>query len=352
MAQFKQIVDVWYPIVQAPMVGVSTPALAAAVSNAGALGSIGVGSSTAEQARSLIRQTRELTDRPFNVNLFCHQPALADSDRELRWLDYLGPYFSELGVLAPQRLELPYTSFCEQPETLAMLLEEKPAVVSLHFGLPPAEWIEQLKQAGIRLIATATNIDEAVTIEKAGLHGIVAQGREAGGHSGVFDPSAGDPELGTLPLVQLILDRCKLPVIAAGGIMDGRGIRAVQDLGACGVQMGTAFILCPESAADDRYRRILIRGEGLDTRITSVISGRPARGIVDRWWREVDSGDHPPCPDYPIAYSAGKALKRAGGDSGQFGFDAYWAGQGVSLARQMPAGELVQQLVEEMYSPD
>ncbi len=352
MAQFKQIVDVWYPIIQAPMVGVSTPALAAAVSNAGALGSIGLGASNAGQARALIQQTREMTDRPFNVNLFCHQPAVADPAREVQWLDYLGHYFTELGVLAPQQLESPYPSFSEQPEMLAMLLEEKPAVVSLHFGLPSGDWIEQMKAAGIRLIATATNVDEAVAIERAGLHAIIAQGREAGGHSGIFDPASDDPELGTGPLVQLILERCKLPVIAAGGIMDGRGIRAAQDLGACGVQMGTAFILCPESAADDRYRRLLIRREGLETRITHVISGRPARGIVDRWWRDVDSPDQPPCPAYPIAYSAGKALKRAGADSGQFGFDAYWAGQGAALAREMPAGELVRQLVEELYSPD
>lgn len=336
------------PVIQAPMVGVSTPELAAAVSDAGGLGSIGIGASSVDAARAMIESTYQLTSKPFNVNVFCHQPAQADAEREANWLAHLRPFFDEFDAEAPATLELPYPSFVENRAMLEMLLETQPAVVSFHFGLPDQDWIEQLKASGITLLATATNLAEAYRIQDAGLAGIVAQGREAGGHSGVFEPERGDPDVGTLPLVRLIAAQCKLPVIAAGGIMDGRGIRAARQLGAVGVQMGTAFILCPESAADSEYRALFKRGPDVKTRITSVISGRPARGFVDRWWREVDSDQEPELPDYPVAYVAGKALKAAARKAGQHTFDACWAGQGAALARELPAGELVRRLGDEL----
>ncbi|WP_148864816.1 NAD(P)H-dependent flavin oxidoreductase [Marinobacter fonticola] len=337
-----------YPIIQAPMVGVSTPELAAAVSNAGGLGSIGVGGSTVDAARKAIEHTHQLTAKPFNVNVFCHRPAQADNEREADWLSYLQPFFDEFGGEAPASLKAPYPSFVESRPMLDLLLETRPAMVSFHFGLPDQAWIDELKASGITLVATATNLAEAYRIQDAGLAGIVAQGREAGGHSGVFEPGRDDPDLGTLPLVRLIAAQCELPVIAAGGIMDGRGIWAARQLGAIGVQMGTAFVLCPESSADTEYRALFKRRPHLETRMTSVISGRPARGFVNRWWQDVDSDQAADLPDYPAAYVAGKALKAAARNAGQQAFDVCWAGQGAALARELPAAELMRRLVEEL----
>ncbi|TBW59604.1 nitronate monooxygenase [Marinobacter halodurans] len=342
-------VRISHPIVQAPMAGVSTPALAAAVSNAGGLGSIGIGASSVDAARRMIEETHRQTSRPFNVNVFCHKPGQPDAERESAWLEYLMPLFEEVGAEPPISLASPYPSFVENEAMFEMLLEAQPAVVSFHFGLPRQDWIDALRASGITLMATATCLDEAFQIQKAGLHGIVAQGREAGGHSGVFDPATGGPELGTLPLVRLFSNYCRLPVLAAGGIMDGSGIRAALDLGAVGAQMGTAFILSPESSADEAYRARFRDGAAIETRLTPVISGRPARGFVDRWFEDVDSAAAIGImPDYPIAYVAGKALKAAARQAGQHDFDACWAGQGAPLARSLPAGDLVQRLMEEL----
>lgn len=337
-----------HPIIQAPMAGVSTPELAAAVSNAGGLGSIAIGAGTVDAARTMIEATSRLTVRPFNVNVFCHEPAVSDPEREANWLATLKPYFEEFGAHPPEALAAPYPSFVENPAMKALLLEMQPAIVSFHFGLPPKSWIDALKASGITLLATATNLAEAYRIQDAGLHGIVAQGREAGGHSGTFYPSASEPDNGTFALVRLLTAHCRLPVIAAGGIMDGRGIRAARDLGAIGVQMGTAFVLAPESSADAAYRRRFQDGAAIQTELTEVISGRWARGFSDRWYEDVDAPGRVPVPDYPIAYAAGKALKAAARKAGRHGFDACWAGQGAALARELPAGELVRRLVEEM----
>ena len=346
MSHWWRSLGVTHPIIQAPMAGTSTPALAAAVSNAGGLGSIAVGASTVEQARAAIAKTRALTARPFNVNLFCHRPATADPQREAAWLAHLQPWFAEFGAQPPTALREIYTSFVADEAMLALLVAERPAVVSFHFGLPPPAFIAALKQAGIVLLATATSVDEARAIEDAGIDAIVAQGIEAGGHRGVFDP-ARDQCIGTLALTRMLVAQCQLPVIAAGGIMDGAGIRAVQALGAVGAQLGTAFVACPESAADDAYRNAL-RTPGIATAITSVISGRPARGIVNRFIREAGAPGHPPVPDYPIAYDAGKVLNAAARASGSAPFAAHWAGQGIALLREMPAAELVATLVAEM----
>ncbi|WP_282097007.1 NAD(P)H-dependent flavin oxidoreductase [Stutzerimonas nosocomialis] len=336
------------PIVQAPMVGVSTPRLAAAVSEAGGLGSIGAGACTVEQARVMIRETRALTDKPFNVNFFCHRPARAEPDREAAWLAHLKPRFAEFGALPPAGLREIYRSFVEDEAMLAMLLEERPAVVSFHFGLPPAAFIESLKAAGIRLLACATTLAEAERIEAAGVDAIVAQGIEAGGHRGVFDDSSRDDAIGTLALVRLLATRTRLPILAAGGIMDGQGIKAARALGAAGVQLGTAFILCPESAANAAYREALKGERAAHTQVTSNISGRPARGLPNRMYQEIGGPGAPALPDYPIAYDAAKALHAAASAAGSDDFAAQWAGQGAPLAREMPAGDLLRLLREEM----
>ena len=295
------------PIIQAPMAGVSTPAMAAAVSNAGGLGSIGVGASNAETARQMIAAVRAASDRPFNVNVFCHRPSVADAAREAAWLARLAPEFGKYGENPPSRLREIYTSFVEDDAMLVVLVEERPKVVSFHFGLPSAERIAALRAAGIVLLATATNLEEARSIAAAGIDAVVAQGFEAGGHRGVFDPVAPDDCLGTMALTRLLVRDLDIPVIAAGGIMDGAGVAACLVLGASAAQLGTAFVACPESSADAGYRAALLSAASAHTVMTTVISGRPARCIANRFTAFGDETGGGMVPGYPIAYDAGKA---------------------------------------------
>jgi nitronate monooxygenase len=336
-----------HPIIQAPMVGVSTPELAAAVSNAGALGSIGLGASSAAQAEAMIRTTRALTSAPFNVNLFCHRPAVADTVREAAWLAQLQPLFAEFSAQPPAQLNESYRSFLASEDTLNVLLTERPAVASFHFGLPPKAWIAALKAAGIVTLACVTSVAEALLAEEAGVDALVTQGVEAGGHRGVFD-TAQDRLLGTFALTSLVANAGTLPVIAAGGIMNGAGIAAALQLGASAVQMGTAFILTPESAANAHYRTALQGARAHNTRVSAAISGRPARGMVNRLFDELDALGAGNLPDYPIAYDAAKALVAAAIAKGNTDFAVQWAGQGAPLARELPTATLIETLVEEL----
>ena len=336
------------PIIQAPMAGTATPKLAAAVSNAGGLGSLGIATSTPEQARAMIAETRAFTDRPFNVNVFCHETAARDAAVEAAWLQHLAPLFSECGATPPETLNDIYKSFLVDDEAFRMLLEMQPAIVSFHFGLPPVDRIRALKEAGIRTMATATNLREAKLIEEAGIDAIVAQGIEAGGHRGMFDLDAVDERLSTGVLVQLLARQTNLPIIAAGGIMDGKGIRAMLELGAAAAQLGTAFILCPESAANDNYRESLRSERASSTRLTGVISGRPARGMVNRLIEYGEQEGSPTPPPYPVTYDATKHLISAAVKRGNHEFSAQWAGQGAPLAREMPAADLVAMLIKEL----
>ena len=336
------------PIIQAPMAGVSTPAMAAAVSNAGGLGSLGVGATNAEGARKMIRDTRALTSRPFNINLFCHAPARADAAREAQWLHWLAPQFAQYGAAPPTAIREIYTSFVQDQAMLAMLLQERPAVVSFHFGLPPAAAIEALRGAGILLLASATDPREAQQLAAAGVDAIVAQGIEAGGHRGVFDSTPADDGLGIFALTRLLVRATDLPVIAAGGIMDGAGIAAALALGAQAAQLGTAFVGCPESAIDAGYRRALLQAPDRRTAFTSAISGRKARSLLNRFTALDGDAAQPPAPDYPITYDAGKALHAAAKGKGEFGYGAQWAGQAAPLARALPAAQLVETLNREL----
>jgi nitronate monooxygenase len=349
MTSLLKRLGVELPIIQAPMAGTSTPALAAAVSNAGGLGSIGVGAVNAAGARAMIESLKGLTDRPFNVNVFTHKPATADAERERAWLAALTPVFERFGAAAPPSLHEIYTSFLADPAMLELLLETRPAVVSFHFGLPPVQTIARLKAAGIVLFSSATNLDEAEQAVGAGVDAIVAQGYEAGGHRGVFDPTAPDSQLGVTALTRLLAGRLAVPVIAAGGIMDGAGIAAMLDLGAEAAQLGTAFIACPESSADAFHRDALFGDGASATEMTALISGRPARCLPNAFTALKDGplkGLEP--PTYPIAYDAGKALAAAARARGDGGFGAQWAGQGAPLARAMPAADLVETLAREL----
>jgi nitronate monooxygenase len=336
------------PIIQAPMAGVSTADLAAAVSNAGALGSIGVGAVNADEARRMIAAFRARSQRSLHVNVFCHEPAKPNPRLETAWLETLRPHFERYGATAPQELRQIYRTFVEDDAMLTALLAEKPRVVSFHFGLPAAERINALRNANIVLLASATSLTEARAAEKAGVHAIVAQGYEAGGHRGVFDPEAVDDCLGTLALTRVLVRELRVPVIAAGGIMDGAGIAATLRLGAAAAQLGTAFVACPESAADAGYRKALASDSASHTVMTRAISGRAARCLRNRFTALAAGVSVEQIPAYPIAYDAGKALNAAAKAAGEAGYGAQWAGQGAPLARALPAAELVRVLAAEL----
>ncbi|MFN3457561.1 MAG: NAD(P)H-dependent flavin oxidoreductase [Novosphingobium sp.] len=333
-----------YPIVQAPMAGTSTPALAAAVREAGALGSIAVGAVDAAVARAMVADLRTRTDKPFNVNAFVHRRALRDEAMEREWIAAMTPLFARFDVAPPAHLREIYRSLNDDPDMLAVLVEAAPAVVSFHFGLPSPEAIAALKARGCLLVASATSLDEALAVQAAGIDAIVAQGIEAGGHRGVFDPAAPDEQLTTLELVRLLAAQIDLPIIAAGGIMDGADVRQALGAGADAVQMGTAFVACPESAADDGYRAVLASAAG--TTLTDAISGRPARCLDNRfvaWGAQTRAS----APGYPMTYDAGKALIAAAKAAGEDGWGAHWAGKAFARARAMPAGDLVAALARE-----
>ncbi|HWY66438.1 MAG TPA: nitronate monooxygenase [Rhizomicrobium sp.] len=339
-----------WPIFQAPMAGTSTPAMAAAVSNAGALGAIGVAAETVEGAGKMIRATQALTNRPFNVNVFCHRRAIPNPGVEARWIARLKPEFAALGAEPPAGLREIYQTFRGNAPMTALLLESRPAIVSFHFGLPQDDQVRALKQAGILLVGSATSVAEAQELADAGIDAIVAQGYEAGGHRGLFDYAVHDDRLGTFALTRLLARQCNLPVIAAGGIMDGAGIAAALRLGATAAQMGTAFVGCPESAADQGYRATLAGDAANHTVMVRAISGRPARCLANRFTTLAESVPDADIPDYPITYDLGKALHAAGKAKGEFGFGAQWAGQGAPLSRPMPAAELVRVLVAELQA--
>lgn len=330
------------------MAGVSTPAMAAAVSAAGGLGSIGVGSVDAAATQQMIEAVRSLTAGPLNVNVFCHQPAVADEAKQRAWIARLAPEFARYGATPPERLREVYESFLTDDAKLEVLVSTRPAVVSFHFGLPARERIEALRAAGIMLFATATNVDEAHAAAAAGIDAVVAQGYEAGGHRGMFNPQAVDDRLGVFALTRLLVKQLDIPVIAAGGIMDGAGIVAAMSLGAAAVQMGTAFIACTESLADNAYRAALLGPPSPHTVMTAAISGRPARCLANRFTTLAENIAPEQIPDYPIAYDAGKALHTAAKAAGEYGFGAQWAGQGAPLARALTTAELMAQFRAEL----
>lgn len=352
MSEFLERLGIELPILQAPMAGVSTPALAAAVSNAGALGAIGVGATHAAGARSMIAELRSATARPFNVNVFVHEDPTPDVERERAWVNALASSFRAYGAEPPAVLRSIYGCFATDDEMLAMLVETKPPVISFHFGIAAPEKLAALRATGAVLIASVTNLAEGRAAEKAGIDAVVAQGYEAGGHRGTFDPSTQDERLGTFALTRLLVQKTGIPVIAAGGIMDGAGIAAVLKLGAVAAQLGTAFVACAESSASPAFRAALLAGDDVRTVMTKGISGRAARGLVNRFTVLADelAARTPPVlpPDYPRAYDAGKALHAAASSRGEHGYGAQWAGQGAPLARAMPAAELVRTLALEL----
>lgn len=336
------------PVVQAPMAGVSTPRLAAAVSEAGALGSLGIGAMTVSAARDAIRQTRQLTQRPFGVNVFCHESVPLPAKEAADWLHWLKPEFERFGARPPETLRQIYASFLGDPAMLDMLLEERPACVSFHFGLPGAAAVQSLKDAGIMLLASVTNVQEAKLAERAGMDVLIAQGYEAGGHRGIFDPAVPDEQADTRTLLTTLKSVTALPLVAAGGLMTGRDVAEMLAAGATAAQLGTAFVACDESAASPAYRAALMDGGREGTEMITAISGRPARGVRQKFQALADRPGCPVVPPYPYAYDAGKQLDAAAKAQDEAGYGAFWAGTGVAGVRPMPARKLVETLAKEI----
>ena len=337
------------PIIQAPMAGVSTPALAAAVSNAGALGSLGLGGGSAETAFRAMSELKSLTNKPWHVNFFAHKTPEQNLEREQAWLEALSPQFAEAGGSTPSSLSAGYVSFLDDPSQLAAVVEARAPVVSFHFGLPNKDHINELKNYGAHVLASATSVQEAIACEAAGVDAIIAQGVEAGGHRGAHDEEAADDRLGTFALLPQIVDAVSVPVIAAGGVTDARGILAAFALGAEGVQMGTAFVACEESAASPAHKACLTQDIAPRTIMTRGVSGRTARGIANRLLETVETLEAE-APDYPIAYDAAKALSGTAKKNGVNGFEVMWAGQAAGLARPMRATSLIEALNAEMQT--
>ncbi|EOZ9299962.1 NAD(P)H-dependent flavin oxidoreductase [Enterobacter hormaechei] len=341
--------NIRYPIIQAPMAGVSTPDMAAAVSNAGALGCISVGASTPGQAEKMINKTQSMTEKPFGVNVFCHAHAQRNEVLENAWIERFRELFARYEAEIPPVLTEIYSSFQDNESMTDVLLAAAPACVSFHFGVPSSRVVNRFRKHGIVTCATATSVREALLIEAAGIDFIVAQGYEAGGHRGIFEPREDDSQHSTFTLVQTVRKACRLPVIAAGGIMDGAGIAAMLRIGACGVQMGTAFVLCPESSANEAYRQALKSDNAASTMMVTAISGRPARCITNDFCALARDIEKDCIPPYPLAYALGKSLATAAAARGDHGFGVQWAGQGAALAREMPAADLVRTLVSEIH---
>jgi nitronate monooxygenase len=329
------------PIVQAPMATASTPEMAIAVSEAGGLGSLPCALLDLAQARAAMEQIRRATARPFNVNFFCHRVPARDEARAQAWRERLAPYYREKGLDPEAPLpEMPQRNpfdadFCALVESL------RPAVVSFHFGLPEPALLERVKATGAKVISSATTVAEARWLEARGCDAIIAMGLEAGGHRGTFLDGDMTRQVGTFALVPQVADAVRVPVIAAGGIADERGIVAALALGASAVQIGTAYLLCPEAKVSPAHRRALETAADDGTAVTNVFTGRPARSIVNRLVREVGPMSSV-APEFPLAAGALVPLARA--EPVDDDFLSLWSGQAARLARALPAGALTREL--------
>jgi len=330
------------PIIQAPMAGSQGSALAIAVSEAGGVGSLPCALLSLEGMRNELRAMQGGTRKPFNVNFFCHTPPVADAARETAWRAALAPYYRELGIDAenvpagPARA--PFSA-----EAADLLEEFQPPIVSFHFGLPAPELLARARRHGAKILSSATTVAEAQWLEARGVDAIIAQGFEAGGHRGHFLSDDLSEQPGTFSLLPQIVRAVRVPVIAAGGIVDRASIAAAKALGAAGVQLGTAYLLCPESKTSAVHRAALKSAAANHTALTNLFSGRPARGIVNRLMREVGPLS-PVAPSFPLAATAIAPLRAAAESRGSGDFSPLWAGQNVTGAREIPAGRLTREL--------
>ncbi len=338
------LLGIEHPIIQAPMAGASTPALAAAVSNAGGMGSLGCAAYSLEQLAEAIDATRAQTNAPYNLNFFAHQAPTPPADDAARMRDHLRPLYDELGIEEAPSLDPLMPPF--DAGMLEVVMRAPPKVASFHFGLPADDLLRPLKDAGVLILASATTVSEAKALQAGGCDAIIAQGAEAGGHRGTFDDSDNAGTIGTMALVPMVVDAVDVPVIAAGGIADGRGIAAAFALGAAGAQIGTAFLSCPESGISPVYRENLNAASDDATRITKGFSGRSARGLNNRLVKTLAAHQHEAAP-FPLQRRLTAPLAAKGEANGSGDFTSMWAGQAVGLNRIMPAADLFETLVRE-----
>jgi nitronate monooxygenase len=344
--RLQELLGIDLPIIQAPMAGVQGSELAVAVSNAGGLGSLPCAMLSPDAIGQELSAIRAGTSRPFNVNFFCHTPPEASPEREARWQEALSPYYAEFGIdigtiqTGPGRA--PFS-----PEAADVLEAFRPPVVSFHFGLPSPDLLARVQAWGSRILSSATTIEEARWLESHGVDAIVAQGLEAGGHRGIFLSSDLTTQMGTLALVRQVVQAVKIPVIAAGGIADARGVAAAMALGAAGAQVGTAYLLCPESRTSAVHRAALMSAAARHTVLTNLFTGRPARGIVNRVIRECGPISDA-VPEFPLASAAIAPLRAHAERQGSGEFSPLWAGQNASGCKAVPAGELTQGLAADV----
>ncbi|MCV9952401.1 nitronate monooxygenase [Paenibacillus sp. BT-177] len=343
--ELTRTLKIRYPIFQAPMAGgVSTSELVAAVSNAGGLGNLGGGYLTPEQLRREIQKIKQQTDQPFGVNLFVPEQSEESEEAIYRMTDYLNKYRIKLGTAQNPLILRSAESFEEQVQ---VLLEERVPIFSFTFGIPSPNVIQTTKQHGIFVIGTATTVDEAKQLEAGGVDAIVAQGSEAGGHRGTFLKDAShDALIGTMAIVPQIVDHVSIPVIAAGGIMDGRGLAASLLLGASAVQMGTAFLACPESGAHEKYKQKILSTNEDSTQITRAYSGKAARGIQTKFMIDMHQYSST-IPAYPIQNAMTRDIRQAAAKANNPEYMSLWAGQGLRLANDQPAASIVKQTIDE-----
>lgn len=338
----QQLLGIELPLIQAPMAGVQDSALAVAVSNAGGLGSLPCAMLGPDALRAELTKIRAQTTRPYNVNFFCHRPPQADATREALWRQSLAHYYREFDVdpaaipVGPGRL--PFDAAAAE-----LLSEFKPPVVSFHFGLPEESLLARVRSWGAKVVSSATTVDEARWLEAHGADVIVAQGLEAGGHRGMFLTDDLTTQMGTLALLPQIVRAVRVPVVAAGGIADVAGVRAALALGAAGVQVGTAYLLCPEATTSAIHRAALQSPAAQHTALTNLYTGRPARGIMTRLMREQGPLSHL-APAFPLATSAVAPLRAKAEVAGSGDFSPLWAGQNVTGCLSVPAAQLTREL--------
>ena len=344
----RRLIDLFgieLPIVQAPMAGAMDWELAAAAAEAGALGSLPCAMLTVQEIPRQVEKYRAVTSKPLNLNFFCHAPPRLDNEREARWRDRLAPYYRELAIdpAAPVPSSA-RTAF--DPEACEVVEALKPQVVSFHFGLPDPDLVARVKATGSIIVSSATTVAEARWLQQRGVDAVIAQGCEAGGHRGMFLTEDIATQVGTFALIPQIVDAVKLPVIAAGAVSDARGIVAAMALGAAGVQIGSAYLWCAQARISAPHRAALATARDDGTALTNLMTGRPARGILNRVMREIGPIADV-APQFPLAAGALAPLRAAAEAGGSGDFSPLWAGQAAGLGRALPAGELTRRLAEE-----
>ena len=343
--RFVKLLGIELPIIQAPMAGAALSDMVVAVSEAGGLGSLACALLSMEKARKELESIRRRTSRPINANFFCHQPPPNEHAREMNWRRRLDAYYIQLQ--ADGNTSVPNSGRAPFDEKMCDLVAEfHPEVMSFHFGLPEKNLLLRVRKTGAKIVSTATSVSEARWLEDQGCDAIIAQGFEAGGHRGMFLTEDISTQVGTMALVPQIVDAVKVPVISAGGIADARGILAAFVLGAAAVQIGTAYLYCPEAQISPFHRQALRDTKDNDTAITNVFTGRPARAIVNRFVREVGPMSDV-APEFPLAAATLAPLRAKSEMAGSTDFTPFWLGQAAPLGRELPAAELTKQLAAE-----